>query len=121
MKPTKQTIYTCDDGNCLAASLASILENNIDDYPQLPNDKSWYPLINDYLNKLGYTLLLIEGVSEFALKGFHLIIGYNESSGMKHCVVGKDGKVVFDPSPFRDQNSKPLTEIYYGFITKIIE
>jgi hypothetical protein len=115
----KQTIHTPTDGNCLAASLASILENNIEDYPTLPNSGQWYQVLQSFLHSLGYNLVLIEGPHESVLTGYHLIIGYNESSGHMHCVVGKDGKVVHDPSPVRDENSKPLEDPYYGIISKL--
>lgn len=119
MIKVKQTIYTSTDGNCLAASLASILEINIDDFPQLPNNKDWYPQLQNYLHSLGWNLVLIEGAHTTALRGYHLIIGDNPTSGLKHCVVAMDGEVVFDPSPYRTEFSESLKNIYYGIISKL--
>lgn len=119
MIPIKQTIETSEDGNCLAASVASILENNINDYPTLPNSGEWYIVMNDYLHSLGYNLLLIQGVHKSALVGYYLMIGYNPLSGHLHCIVGLNGQVAHDPSTKRDKNSKPLEDVYYGFIVKL--
>lgn len=117
----KQTIHTENDGNCLAACLASILENNIDDYPQLPNNGTWYEIINKHLHDIGYNLVLIEGPHTSALHGYHLIIGDSETTEKLHCVVGKNGIVVHDPSPYRNHNSQPLKNIYYGIISKVFK
>jgi hypothetical protein len=117
MIPIKQTVNTETDGNCVAASLASILENNINDYPTLPNNKDWYPVLNKYLNTLGYNLVLVENLPAFCLKGYHLIIGMTKCD-KKHCIVGKSGLPFHDPSPFIEK-AYELKDPYYGVISKI--
>ncbi len=119
MIPVKQTIWTENDGNCIAACLASILENDINSYPHLPNNQEWYPILAEYLHTLGYNLILIDNPYPVALAGYHLICGINPTSNLVHCIVGKNGEPFFDPSPHRDQYSKQLQNPYYGIISKL--
>jgi len=115
----KQKAYTHNDAYCLAASLASILENKIDDYPPLPNIDNWYLIVNNYLHTLGYNLILVENPHISALRGYHLIIGFDDISGKMHCVVGKDGTMIHDPSSSLNEYRRPLENIRYGIISKL--
>ena len=114
----KQSNHLRADAFGLSASLASILENKIEDYPSLPGIENWYPVINKYLHTLGYNLVLIEKPHASALRGYHLIIGADEITGKMHCVVGKDGVIIHDPSANKNKYSL-LGNHYYGIISKV--
>jgi hypothetical protein len=96
-------------GNCLAASLASILNINIDEVPELNSSPfNWRARINDFLSKFNLFILPLPYIAyKDIVKGFHLIIGktgfkftYQEKIyDLTHCVVGLDGQVHFDPMP----------------------
>jgi hypothetical protein len=94
------------------------LENKIEDYPPVRNIENWYLIINNYLHTLGYNLVLIEKPHVSALRGYHLIIGTDDITGRMHCVVGKDGSMIHDPSAYRNRYSL-LEPEYYGIISKI--
>ncbi|MEP6465618.1 MAG: hypothetical protein ABJB05_04910 [Parafilimonas sp.] len=114
----KQTNYLQTDAFCLAASLASILENRMEDYPPLQSVENWYVSVNNYLHTLGYNLVVIEKPHASALFGYHLIIGTDEVTGKMHCVVGKDGTIIHDPCAIRNKHAL-LHNIFYGIISKV--
>jgi hypothetical protein len=114
----KQNNYLHSDAFCLAASLASILENKIEDYPPLQSPENWYLIVNNYLHTLGYNLVLIEKPHISALRGYHLIIGTDDLTGKLHCVVGRDGTMIHDPSAYRNKYAV-LENPCYGIISKI--
>ena len=47
MKFIKQTISSNKNGNCLAACIASLLEKNINDFPEIPNNEKWFDSMNE--------------------------------------------------------------------------
>lgn len=51
MKKVYQTIISSVNGNCMEATVASILEKNIEDIPDLHMGSSFY----EYMFKMGYT------------------------------------------------------------------
>ncbi len=130
MKPVKQTIYTETEGNCLAACLATIIENDIEDYPELPNTFNWVKSINNFLHKIGWNLIIVDQDQKVnsithrdgCLAGLYIMIGFNAKSNLRHAVIckGNARKVIFDPSPFRNENSEPLTDCYYAIVQKIL-
>lgn len=121
MEEILQTKIGNKEGNCLAASISSILELDIDDFPELPNkpDGAWNEVANEYLEKIGYCLITIthDKAFPFPIKGYHLICGNNPQLNCGHAIVGKDGKIVFDPSG----SPTELENIYYGILLKIID
>lgn len=114
MKPVYQTILRGPHANCLQASVASILELELN---QVPNFAEWYDLAgDDWLVKyhqfcLQYGVYPIE-VSAMddsnnwrpAIYGYHLV-GVVSERGRKHSCVGLDRKIVHDPYP---GGSKPV-------------
>lgn len=108
MTPTKQTILG-SKGNCFAACIASILDCTIDDIPNLnayEESEEWMQVLNDWLSNrgLGYMEVIVPSADInvfFRNKDFyHVIIGpTNRSSNLFHAVVGRKGKIVFDPHP----------------------
>lgn len=85
MIPLTQTVHTDDDGNCLAASICSILELDIDTFPVLPPVcPDWDVRTNEFLNSIGYHLYLVNYPMD-KIKGYHIIIGTIGKD--RHCVV----------------------------------
>lgn len=118
MKETYQTKDNPINGNCLAACLASIFEDDIDSYPELPNDHTWAKIMNEYLIKTHGVYMFpttTDKPSDFIV-GFHLIVGDNEISGCTHCVVGLNGQVFFNPS----KSGNPITNLRYLLLVKHI-
>ena len=121
MIPIIQTVHTKDDGNCLAACLASVLEVGIETFPDLPKGNGkWIKIITEHLHKMDYNLILIDDINEENIQGYYLMVGDNPTSGHQHCVVCKNGKIVHDPSPKRDKDLPCLTKSYFIIISKII-
>lgn len=116
MKPVYQTRDNPIEGNCLAASLASIFEDDIDSYPEISDDAHWLNEINDHLISVHgcYILVIRSDEPGNCIKGYHLIFGVNENLGCGHCMVGLDGKTVFNPS----RGDDPLSDIQYGVLVK---
>lgn len=108
MKPVTQTIIG-PEGNCFSACVASILECSIDEVPTLnafENNEEWVQVLNTWLagRGLGYMECTVptEALNTFfSNKDFyHVMIGPTENSmTMYHAVVGRKGKMVFDPHP----------------------
>lgn len=101
MKPVNQTIFTVPGGNCLQASLASVLELPLDEVPHFANIETddWWFQCQDWCAQFGvYPVYLpVEGVGEpYQLQGYHLIHVLSPK-GTPHSVVGRRGKVVHDP------------------------
>lgn len=118
MKPVNQTIEGRENGNCLAACIASILECDINEVPNVANNSSWLKNLNEeYLNGKGYHLMTIhsDNPAEY-IKGHHLIMGHNGRIDCYHAKVGFNGKEVHDPSMIKST----LTDIHYGLLLKIL-
>lgn len=57
MKKVYQTIIDKDYGNCMQASIASLMNKELDDVPNFINFKElWYEEMKKYLNILGYDI-----------------------------------------------------------------
>ena len=128
MTPVNQTVNSGILGNCFEACLASIF-----DVPLLaiPQHQEWEGNSREgflfYLQTLKDTFLLprgcsyaeISNVTQFCPAGYHLIIG-QVRSGSVHCVVGLEGKPVFDPHP--EKPSEDWFQIKaFGLILKVME
>jgi len=101
-----QTILDPEKGDCVPACVASVLEIPISEVPHvcLLYEDEWVRHLNDFLRQYGVYLVsmpanLLEEVA-VPLFGYHLM-GGPSVRGVKHCVVGKDGRLVHDPHPSR--------------------
>lgn len=113
MKPVTQTV-TGPKGNCWAACLASLLELDISEVPDLQAyDKhaNWMHLTNEWLATFGYGFMEFtsepEFFSVFGLNTYHIICGPSPrrteiETELSHAVVGLNGKMVHDPHPSGD-------------------
>ena len=118
MIPVKQTVVDHNPkegrfGTCFRASVASVLEVNINDIPAVertgaPEDNytnwnwiefdKWLALKGYILMGITLNQLLMSGLSIPAPEGFYLV-GGPASRGHQHCVVYKNGKLAHDPHP----------------------
>lgn len=131
MKPIRQIVPHKPDkgqiGDCFRACIASLLELPAEevphfcDGPEPSKDHAWYRRANAWLKQRGM-IYMVYDYSEHSRRhlvenvggGVYHILEGKSFSGDDHCVVGKDGEVVFDPCPFgRGLNGTPE---YIGFL-----
>lgn len=108
MMPTRQTKFGQPDGNCFQACLASIFEIPIDDIPTFGGDDNpktgWYYQFEEWsIDRFGLQPIDLMAQASGELwfwipRGHHIINGMGPR-GLMHSVVGRDGKMVFDPHP----------------------
>lgn len=104
MKPVKQTILHSDDanGNCFAAALASVMEWDIEDCPDIfawSEDRWWFDL-RQWMLERGYWVLSSSGcMSDLYCIG----VGKSPRGAPGgHAVVCLNGEIVHDPHPSND-------------------
>lgn len=119
MIEVEQTNISPNKGNCLAACLASILEINLQDVPDMTGQKltSQLKILNRWLvENFGMYVFLVDAALKWKPYGYHLIGGNSATFGgdAGHVVVGYSGRMVFDPNP----NKKGLGSIleYWVFV-----
>jgi hypothetical protein len=110
MKPVTQTIFNAVRGNCFAACLASLLEVEIDQVPNIHDmdgDDWFYPL-NRWLKENHSLVLLMVEATAYAHKvwfpdGVPFIASCDGSAGVRHAVVmeyqGMEAKILHYPFP----------------------
>jgi len=107
MKPVDQTkLHDPENGilgNCLAASLASLLELPLSEVPEFEDmmgKSDWFQALTDWLKELGFTLLEWREEAWTWLPGYYLANGISER-GLSHTVVYKGDALAHDPHPSR--------------------
>jgi len=107
MIPVMQTKFG-NDGNCLAACIASLLEMDIDDVPVYLDDDTWYEQYEKWLTSKGVTVLYISEPVNGPWRisnGFNMIL-CGESPRGHHAVIGRSRsgsiRFVHDPHPSGD-------------------
>jgi hypothetical protein len=104
MKPVDQTQFAGEGvgGNCVQASLASILELPLDAVPHFlaiaDEPAHWELAFMDWLEERGVGLIRREG--DWVFDGFYLASGPSPR-GVSHMVVYRDGSLAHDPHPSR--------------------
>ena len=102
--PVSQTRTGQEHGNCMAASLASILECPISDIPELGDDEDFLFNIQRFLEPLGLYYVQVkpdDPILEIAFRTgevLHTIEGVSPRGGM-HAIVGLNGAPLWDPHP----------------------
>ena len=119
MKPVDQTEFmdrrSEKRGNCLMASLASILEAPLDTMPVLSNandDGTWWDLLQIACNANGYAAIYWTNGGDcpaFKPYGYHIANGPSPRGDFGHSVVALDGEIVHDPHPSRLGLRMPIT------------
>lgn len=99
--------------DCVRASFASVLSLPYEDLPDI-DSSNWVPEIIKFLEPMNLTILNVKlDASTPALPGLHVAsIGSTRGNGYEHCVVVRDGEIIFDPEQIAT-NGRPLgkTEI----------
>lgn len=117
MKTVDQTIVG-ENGNCMAACIASLLEIEIDEIPNL-SEEGWLSRLNEWLGNFGlfYMELSLPQTYWSGMKywGYHTICG-KSPRGLLHAVVGLQGKMVHDPHP--EKSGLIVGKLEYGFIIR---
>ncbi len=107
MKPVDQTRFG-KEGNCLMASVASLLEISLEECPNIYDlcegdekriERDWWKILTDFLHRHGYYPALIDA-RHGDPKGYALA-GGKSNRGLWHSVVALDGEIVHDPHPSR--------------------
>lgn len=120
MIPIKQTVFTNPAtgklGNCFVACLASLLELRLGQIPRFYLMKSgWDKRFDEVLAKHGYKNYGCRNGPPVGLgvDGFFIVaMPVVEHRGYYHCMVWKDGKVVFDPKGYVKVDSRPRNMQY---------
>ena len=107
MKPVFQTRYGKDEGNCYQACLASIMEMELDEVPDFcnlyPERGHWQLEANIWLRQFGLATVTIapqfgDDYITAYLKDCFLIATGDNSNGVRHCVIWKNGITVHNPN-----------------------
>lgn len=91
MIPVDQTKFGMPDGNCMAASVASVLELPLETVPNLAN-LEWLSILAAFADEHGLCLR----VSAVPPPGDAIACG-DGPRGFQHAVVVRHGQVVHDP------------------------
>lgn len=103
MKPVRQNVLYSDDGiqngNCLAACFASLLEIPlwmVPPFDQMFGRGDWNIRIDQWLEVLGYEREWLDGHQVDLLPEFYIATG-KSLRGVRHAVVYRCGKLAHDP------------------------
>jgi len=114
MKPVYQTTFG-DNGNCVSAALASILDLPISAVPTFSQGERRAAEIDAFLAPYGYTWLRASTGPDWrdhVPDVYHTMSG-TSPRGRHHMVVGRGGRMVHDPHP----NGGGIRDVsYLGFL-----
>lgn len=121
MTPVKQTVFGKDNGNCLAACFASMLNIPVDHVPNWGVDIEFsWNAINMFLSNYELFLVVIEihkrNIEEATIiyDGYYILSGASYSQKCNHAVIYKGTNLFFDPMPNDKGLKGPLRgEQYY--------
>lgn len=92
MRPVIQTVHG-PKGNCFEACVASIVECELEEVPELVGD-NWADILRSWLKSRGWTALFYRRPRS---KGY-AIVSQKSPIGYVHAVVYLDGKIIHDPA-----------------------
>lgn len=107
--------------DCLRASISSIIKIDLIDFPDLTiTSKEWASILRNYMESKGYKLTFYDKLDDNELNNYHLVIYLNPYiENQYHCVVGKNGVIVHNPTENDNYDYSELPVDYYGAIVKI--
>lgn len=116
-------------GDCQRAVIASLLDLPISEVPHFGaiakgNPEIFWGSLQDYLRQHGFVYLTVpanSGVAFFGLDRdvYHEISGPSpRGNGVMHAVVGKGGKIAFDPHPSQAGLAGDPQSWEYSFLVK---
>lgn len=90
-----------DSGDCMSATLASLLHLSIDNVPVFKGE-DWFTDINVWLKQFGLAYVILHEFKDYAANNgisdcYHTVCGPSISGTANHMCVGKDGELIFDP------------------------
>lgn len=97
MKPVYQTIFDDQQGNCMAACVASLLELPLDAVPN-PHTTTWWDDWQAWLKERGLYLVEATG-ADWTPPGFAILVGTSPRGPWQHACVTYNGEIVHDPHP----------------------
>lgn len=97
MRPIYQTILDGQNGDCMAACIASLLELDLDAMPN-PHTASWWDDWQAWLKQRGLYLVEATG-GDWTPPGYAILVGTSPRGDWQHAVVALDGEIVHDPHP----------------------
>lgn len=109
MEPVYQTIIDKENGNCMAACIASLLELPLEAVPNFSEREDWFNYVDEFLEQfdLEWLQLKYSRSTELLLRGYYILSGDSPNfDGVDHVVIGHNGEVVHDPNP----DGKEMTE-----------
>lgn len=113
---TQRIVGRPNEGDCLAAAVASVLELELDEFAPLISapESEWWPILEGLLKRRGFKPIgVMNDPPRFAPPGYAIAVGpaplHRESS---HAVVALDGEIVHDPHP----NKTGLESIRYWIV-----
>lgn len=105
---TKMHIPGEQSGNCLSAVLASLLHIDIESVPVFEgNGVYWLTQLNTWLRQYGLAFMYIhdnaEDFDDTGIQGMHHMLAGNTNrfARVRHGVVARDGRMIFDVHPSR--------------------
>lgn len=118
-------------GDCMRATLASLLELPLADVPHFAQEakgepSDYYEAIQDWLCARGFLMVMAmgSGQGKFFAPGcdhdvYHLISGLSpRGNDLHHSVVGKNGQIEHDPHPSRAGLANDRNEWTFSYLVK---
>jgi hypothetical protein len=107
MKPVDMVRHAVEstEGDCLQASIASILELDVAALPYVAHFQrdQWFGIVSDHVRALGYRLVEFGNDPAVSPPGYAIAIGPSpRTDGVLHACVAENGDVIHDPHPSRD-------------------
>lgn len=102
MKPVYQT-RTGMEGNCFAASIASLFELPLEDVPDWRDTPGWYADFHNWILKR-YNLypMILDAPTVKPPWGPYYLVWGKSPRGLEHTCVGRNDQIVHDPHPDGD-------------------
>lgn len=120
MKPVKQTIIDKDNGNCLQAAVASILELELYEVPHfIDQGLDWWFAYRDFLAQ--YNLFPVWTDKFIPFGSWHIeSVKSSHFPGETHAVVANpDCEIVHDPNPYNDPKEIDYEVVGYTWYVAI--
>lgn len=103
MRQYKQSILEPPRGNCFSTCLACILELDPSNLPNFIGDfpEDWLDRLTAWLAPMNLGVVFLDETerSSFYPPGYSIMSCTMVDGANRHCVVARDGEMVWDPSP----------------------
>ena len=94
--------YVKQKGNCFEACLASILEKEVHEIPDIEKmGDNWIEIIKAYVAGFDWKMI-VDSYSPFELNGCedpYIVSGPSPRGDFHHAVIHQKGELIFDPYP----------------------